>query len=301
MESFGIIVACSVPFFETDKEVIWSACKESGLKQAFFPEERKPGRAFAGALKEAIQGEPDFLVRNVIRTKAGMMSGLVKEEKLETQKDLNYTVTNVISFDSGTETIQGKSEFRTESVKEAYKLKRTQLSAVELNKSLKQIFWAAMSIDVMCKKAYFVPHKFIGEIDKVVRLFKILKEKGLVLGVEIVAVDKGSQTRNTIVSNFTQQTLEALDVELRFTYERREKFDAGNVKFFKARAFQKQLEKVSVMEERIKVYIVEMELTPEEDKPITDKLELVNQEIRRNIALAASLSKRTKPKLVALP
>jgi len=294
--SFGVIVGFSMSDFDLPKEVVMNAFHEAGLKEQFCPNERMPRKAFQKALKESIEGEEGFMIRPVVKSGSTMSSGLVEERKFGDIKDLIYNVHNVLTLNSELEIIQGKSDFRTEAIVESYKEYRNQLGAVEVGQKLKEIFFVSMGIDILCDKCIFVPSKYKVNVDKVENLFKLLVAAGAKgIQIQIIAVDTGTQTRNTIVEQFSRQTIALLEKEIAFALEQRQRFETGAVKYLRKTAFQKQLGKLHTLEERIKTYVVLLNLTSDEDKPILDKLEQADIEITKNIELASSLSgKSTK-------
>lgn len=300
MESFGVILSFVVPSFEANKEMVQNAFKTAGIPEAFIPSERFPQKAFTAALKESIRGDDGFMVRHVTNTKTRVVSGLVREEKDDTNKNLKYDVCNIVTFNSETETMSGRNDFRYSSIQESYKEKRIQISSVEFCRKLKEFMLYAMAIEILCKKAYFVPNLYKDKADAIVKLFETLKAQQIVLEIELVKVDDGSETRKAIVNNFTNQTIEGLDEELEKCYQQRSDFDSGKCHFFKSSAFRNQLAKLDVLEQRLKAYVLAMKLTPEEDKPILDKLELLRSTLVKNIDLAGSISKTAKKKFSAI-
>lgn len=291
-QSFGVIVSIKMSDFDLGKELVINAFHEAGFEDGMCPRERMPRKAFQKALQESIEGEEGFMIRPVFKKGSTMSSGLVKEQKDEDDKNLKYDVCNVVTLNSEMEVIQGKSNFRTEAIVESYKEYRAMLGATEIGFKLKELFFFSMAIDTLCGKCIFIPNKFKPNVDKVVKLFSILKAHKVDLQIEIMGVDNDTQTRNTIVKEFSTQTLDLLQDEVEFCLKQREKFRDGVIKYLRPTAFKKQLGKIKILEERIKTYIVLLALTPEEDRPIVEKLEEVNNEINKNIELAQSLPKK---------
>src|SRR4029077_6943845 len=125
-------------------------------------------------------------------------------------------VHNVLTLNSELDVISGKSDFRTQAVVEAYQDYRNKLGGTEIGQKLKEIFFASMGIDILCDKCIFVPNKYRTNVDMVVKLFELLAKAGAGLQIEVMAVDNDTQTRNTIVREFSKQTIQLLENEIKF-------------------------------------------------------------------------------------
>lgn len=294
--SFGVIVSLRMADFDLPNELVIACFHEAGIDEKFLPNGRMPRKAFKKALQESIQGEEGFMVRPVVKSGHTMSSGLVREQKDANEKNLKYDVCNVLTLNSEHEVIDGKSGFRTESIIESYKDYRGKLGAMEIGLKLKEIFFVSMGINVLCDKCLFIPNKYKPNIDKLVLLFASLRKNGAEATIEVMAVDSDTQTRNTIVSEFTKQTIEQLKKEAEFCYKQRERLETGAVKYLRPTAFKKQMDKMNMLKQRIQTYILVLELTPEEDLPITKALEEVETEIGKNMDLASALAPQRSKK-----
>lgn len=292
IKSFGIIVSAKLANFDLPKEIVAKAFRDAGIDEKFIPEDRVPRKAFQKALQEAITGEEGFMIRPVFKQGGMVSSGLVREKKNQTEKDLKYDVCNILTLNSDDETIEGKLDFRKEAIIESYKENKQRLGSLEIAFKIKEIFYVSMAINILCDKAIFIPTKYKVNIDKIAELFRLLRENGAVAQIDVIAVDGDSSTRNVIVKEFSSQTLFQLDKELEFSIKQREKLDSGKIKYLRPTAFAKQLDKLNMLKQRIQTYIILMDLTPEEDKPITDKLVQVETEILRNMDLCAARNQK---------
>jgi hypothetical protein len=298
-ESFGVIISFKMLDFDLPREDVLNAFHEAGIDEGLAPKERMPRKAFQKALKESIEGEDGFMIRPVVNDGSSISSGLVRESKDGGQKDLKYNVCNVLTLNSDLGVITGKSDFRTEAIVDSYKDYLSQLGTTEILAKIKYIFFVSMGIDILCDKCIFVPNKYKQNIDKVVKLFDILKAKGAGIEVEIMGVDSDTQTRNTIVKQFTIQTLKNLQDEIDFCLDQRQKFQDGTIKYLRPSAFRKQAAKIKTLEDRVKTYMVLLELSQDEEKVITEKLDEVEKEITHNMDLADKSNKKSGQEIVA--
>lgn len=293
-QSFGVILSFTVSDFDSPMVDVVNAFKKADIDQKFWPTERKPKKAFKKALKDSIEGDTGFMVRSVEMSKNVVTAGIVLESKDTLQKDLKYDVRNVLTLNSESETIEGKTDFRTNAITESYKDYRTKLGGLEILFKMKEMLFHSMAIEVLCRKSYFIPAKFVQNVDKFTVLFDALSDLGAGVGLESISVDSGSKTRDTIVSHFRSQTLAEIDKEILFCIKQRERFESGQVKYLRETAFRNLLAKVKVLEERLKTYIQLLEMTPEEDKIIWEKMEQLDDEISLNIDLSQKTKKFSK-------
>lgn len=298
--SFGVIVSFSMSDFNLNKEEVFEAFKAANIEEPFWPKERKPRSAFKKALKESVDGDTGFMIRQVNSNKDMITAGLVLEEKDEVQKDLNYDVKNVLTLHTDAEMIKGKTDFRTEAVAESYKAYRKQLGSMEILIKLKEYFFYSMAIEVLCRKSYFIPHQYKENVDKVVIVFNKLTELHAPVEIEMIGVDNNSDTRNTIVGHFISQTIEAISEEIEFCVDQRNKFERGELKYLRETAFRKLMLKVDALEERLQTYIKLLNMTPEEDKVLWEKMEQLDIEINTNIDLSQKHKKFTKKDALGL-
>jgi hypothetical protein len=300
--TYGSIVAYKLSDFDMSRDVIETSFHSAGIEEVYVPNERMPRKAFQKALKDSIGGEDGFMIRPVLKKGAKMSSGLVQEQKDADNQDLKYNVANVLTLNSDSETISGKTGFRTDAVVESYKMYKGQLGALEISFKVKELLFNSMAIHMLCDKVIFVPYKYQENVDKIVRLFSNLKEAKAPVEIEVVGVDKGSTTRNTIVKQFATQTIRMLQKEIDFCKSQRNKFETGALKFLRPQAFRKQLGKIEVLDERIRTYITLLDLTPDEDRVILEKLEEVDTEISKNMELAQSSTskKRNRQSVIEL-
>jgi hypothetical protein len=292
--SFGVIVCFTLSEFDLSKEEIFNAYKVAGIDEVFWPRERKPRKAFKKALQESIDGDTGFMIRQVTSNKDLISAGLVLEEKDKVEKDLNYDVKNVLTLHTDAEVIKGKTDFRTEAVAEAYVNYRKRLGSMEILTKLHELFFHSMALEVLCRKAFFVPIKYKENVDKVVVFFSELEKLHAPVEIEMLAVDNNSETRNTIVNHFIGQTLEMINNEIEFCVDQRQKFESGEFKYLRESAFRRLLLKVKALEERLRTYIQLLEMTPEEDKALWERMEQLDKEITMNIDLSQKHKKYTK-------
>lgn len=292
--SFGVILSFFLPEFDLDKEKLFEAFQKSGIDEVYWPKERKTRKAFKKALKDSIDGEDGFLIRPCGTSKDAISAGLVLEQKDTIQKDLKYDVKNIITLNSNLETIVGKNDFRTSAIVESFKGHRQQIGNIEILFKLKELLFNSMAIEILCRKSHFIPAKFKENVDKILVLFGELANLGAPVAIEMIAVDSGTQTRNTIVNHFRTQTLVMLQKEIDFCVAQRQRFETGELKFLKESAFRNLLTKVKIIEERIKTYIQLLEMTTEEDKEIWEKMDELDEEINTNIDLSMKRKKVSK-------
>lgn len=298
-QSFGILLSFSISDFDLEATKIIESFQKADIDQKFWPTERKPKKAFQKALKEAIEGDTGFMVRSVEMSKNVVTAGLVLESKDTLQRDLKYDVRNVLTLNSENETIEGKTDFRTNAITESYKDYRQKLGGLEILFKMKEMLFHSMAIEVLCRKSYFIPAKFVSNVKKFDVLFDALSELGAGVQLEYIGVDSSTETRNNIVGHFRSQTIEALDKEILFCIKQREKFQNGTVKYLRETAFRHLLAKIKVLEERLKTYIQLLEMTPDEDKMIWEKMAQLDEEINTNIELSQKNKKFSKKDAMA--
>lgn len=298
--SLGVILAFSIPIFDMDAKTMIEAFKQAGIDENYWPKEYTPRKAFKKALKDSVQGEDGFLVRDISPSKDKVSAGLVLEEKDRKDKNLNYDVKNVITLDADAETIVGKNDFRTEAVADSYLHYRKSLGNLELLFKTKELLFDAMAIEVLCYKAFFIPHKFKHLVDKIHVLFDLLAKKGAPVAIERMGVDNNGETRNNIVKHFVDQITTELDKEINFCLGQRQKFETGEYSFLKETAFRKLLGKISLIESQVKLYVQLLEIKPEEDGIIWEKMEVLDAEIAKNIDLSQKDKKFSKKDALGL-
>ncbi len=283
-----------------EAETMIQCFKEAGIDEAYWPKEYSPRKAFKKALKESVQGEEGFMVRDISPNRTQVSAGLVLEEKDKAKKDFAYDVKNVITLDASSEVIKGKNDFRTETVAESYKFFRKSLGNQEFLVRIHELLESVMAIQVLCFKAFFIPHKFRPFVERMLVLFDLLAQKGAPVALEIMGVDNNTETRNNIVKHFIDQTLEYLDEETAFCVDQRNKYEAGEYKFLKEAAFRKMLARMAFVEEQMRLYIQLLEIKPEEDAIIWEKMELLDAELSKNIDLSQKGKNFTKKDAMGL-
>lgn len=298
--SIGVILAFSIPIFDMEAKSMIESFQNAGIDEMYWPKEYTPRKAFQKALKDCVQGEEGFLVRDISPNKQQISAGLVHENKDRNAKKLDYDVKNIVTLDPNSETINGKNNFRTEAIADSYQYYRKSLGNLELLLKTKAMLFDVMAIEVLCFKAFFIPHKFKHLVDKVIVLFNLLAQKGAPVAVEVMGVDNNTETRNSVVQHFISQITQELDKETAFCLEQRKKYETGEYGFLKETAFRRLLGKVKFMEEQVRLYVQLLDIKPEEDAILWEKMDLLDKEISKNIDISQKEKKFSKKDALGL-
>lgn len=291
--SFGYIVAIQMAGFNVPFQDAVQLYHDIGFEDKYIPNERMSRQAFKKALKDATAGE-NFMVRKINGKGSTLVCGLVQEERKEEEKDLKYDVANVLTLNADLDIIEGKTGFRMESIKEGFLDNKKSIGMVEITFKLKQLLFEIMAIDILCHKCIFVPSQYQPQINQIQKLFEGLKKFGANLHVDVIEVDNGTQTRKTILRSFSEQTVIYLQRQIDFCVFQRRRFETGEIKFLRPTAFRRLLDKVAIVEERVRTYIKLLSMDVEESQLIIQKIEEVDKEINTNIDLSVPSRKTRK-------
>lgn len=299
-KSFGTICAIKNGDFSLPIKAVCECYSKAGIEDDYACKERISKRAFLQALKEGFQGDEGIMIRPM-RKGRDYIFGVVKEVSDLENRDIQYDLQNVVSFSPKSQIIEGKNSFRMEPIIESYKEKMLELGRPEFTITVNNVLYVSMAIKVMCNKCYFIPHKFKVNATKIKILVEELKKIGAPVDIEQVAVENNSETRDNIVRQFSSQMCTALASRIKFCIDVRRQVETGETSYIRYNRLVKLFEEYKALENKIRTYILLLDMTPEEDSKIVENLGELSNQIETNWNFCKRTTSRVTKKRMKFP